>query len=165
MEAGIRYAASQLSPLESGGQSPPLLGIRPSFEFTNLSPYGIMGHENMLPLNPQRQHEFHERQSEAMQRLTEALQRVIPRHWQHAQLELDVRYSPLTNSRAIQHRLSNPVTGENTEEFSPDLFQASTALHVVFSDYEQAWKRAVIELTYLENGGYRQRKANYSYDP
>jgi len=85
----------------------------------------------------QRQYEFHERQTEAMQRLTEALLRVIPGDWRHAQLELDVRYSPLTKSRAIRHRLTNPATGEDTAEFSPDLFHASTALHMVFSDYEQ----------------------------
>ena len=116
-------------------------------------------------MNSQRHLEFHKRQAEAMDRLTDTLLPAIPRHWRHAQLELDVHYSPVTKIRAIHHRLTNPTTGEDAGDFPPDLFGASTALHMVFTEYEQAWKRAIIELTFHENGSFRQRKANYTYNP
>ena len=116
-------------------------------------------------MNSQRHLEFHERQAEAMDGLTDALLPAIPRHWRHAQPELDVHYSTVTKTRAIHHRLTHPTTGEEVGDFPPDLFGASTTLHMVFTEYEQSWKRAIIELTFHENGSFRQRKANYTYGP
>jgi len=116
-------------------------------------------------MNPQRHLEFHERQAAAMQRLTDLLLHLIPQHWRQAQLELDVLYSPLTKARVIRHCLTNPATGESVCDFPPELFEASTALHVVFTGYDQAWIRAVIELTFQGNGTFRQRKANFIYGP
>lgn len=95
----------------------------------------------------------------------DALRPTIPANWREARLELEARYSPMTQTRAIQHRLTNPITSEELQDFPDRLFDASTALHTVFTQYDQAWKRAVIELTYHANGSFRQHKANYTYDP
>lgn len=125
----------------------------------------LLGTKQHTAMNNQRHLEFHERQTAAMQQLIDALCLTIPKNWRQARLELEVSYSPFTQTRAIQHRLTNPITSEGIGDFPHSLFAASTALHVVFTEYEQAWKRAVIELAYDTNGRFRQSKANYTYGP
>lgn len=124
-----------------------------------------MSGETRTPMNPERHLQFHERQAAAMEHLMANVKPLIPKSWREARLELHVHYSPFTGTRAIQHRLTNPATTEEVQEFPESLFVASTSLHMVFTEYDQAWKQAVIELTHHVNGGFGPREASYTYDP
>ena len=114
-------------------------------------------------VDPKKQLEFHEKQSVALDALLREIAACVPRGWRIAVLGLDVAYSPHTKVRSIKHRLRNPVTNAEVRTFPQSLFHAATALHIVFTEYGQAWIHGAFTLTYDSKGRMRERKANYKY--
>ncbi len=94
---------------------------------------------------------------------TGGLQPCIPRGWQTAELHLDVAYSELTRVRSVKHRLYNPATDEEVLDFPEALFQATTGLHAIFTEYGQAWKSCVLPLTFNSGGALVRSVSNFQY--
>lgn len=114
-------------------------------------------------VDPARHMEFHERQQRASNELLASLLPCIPSDWQLAELQLNVAYSPFTGVRSVKHRLVNPTTHEEVLDFPESLFQTATGLHVVFTAYEQAWKRCVMKLFFNSSGAMTRSETNYEY--
>jgi hypothetical protein len=74
------------------------------------------------------------------------------------------RAARLSKTRLIRHKLHNPTTNEQVTKFSETLFQATMALHTVFSEYGQAWQRGTFTLTFDVTGRLTASKMNYHYD-
>ena len=100
-----------------------------------------------------------------MKTLLTVLRGCIPPAWRRALLELEVAWTPHTGSRAVHHRLINPETRESVSSFPEALFEATTALHVVFSEYEQGWKRATLDLNLDAQSLSPSYEAKYTYGP
>ncbi len=85
--------------------------------------------------------EFHNQQQAAMQRLRQHVLSCVPSHWRVATLELDVGGIPQMGIRSIRHRLHNPATGEEIDDLTQEVFDDTHALHTVFAEFDQAWRR------------------------
>ena len=109
--------------------------------------------------------EFHRRNDETMKRLLAILPACIPRGWRRALLELEATRSLLTGRLAVRHRLTNPETQESMADFPEALFETTTALHQVFAEYQQGWKRASFTLTLDGQSHPQGYNANYTYGP
>jgi hypothetical protein len=84
-------------------------------------------------------------QSQALSdELLEHLRALIPAGWALAILRLDVGLSALACARAVKHRLWNPLTDQQVEDFPERFFEVTTCLHAVFSMHGKAWSRCLI---------------------
>lgn len=99
-------------------------------------------------VDPVKHAEFHERQQSAMNAVLVHASACGPRGWRTATLQLDAAFSPFSNKRSIRHQLHNPDSNMQVTAFSEALFQATTALHTVFAQYQEAWVRATLTMTF-----------------
>ncbi len=90
--------------------------------------------------------EFHRRNDEATKLLMTILPRCIPEGWREALLELTAAWTPHTGALAVHHSLTNPGTQESVSDFPAELFEATAALHQVFAEFQQDWKRAAFNM-------------------
>jgi hypothetical protein len=89
----------------------------------------------------ERHMEFHNQQQAAMQRLQHDVLSCVPAHWRVAALELVVGGAPQMGHRSLRHRLHNPATGEKVDDLTQMVFDDTRALHAVFTEFNQAWRR------------------------
>jgi hypothetical protein len=113
--------------------------------------------------DPAKHMEFIENQQRASNELLARILPCIPRGWRTAELLLDVGYSKFTSVRSVKHRLVNPATHEEVLDFPEPLFQAATALHIVFTEYDQDWKRCVLKLFFNGAGTMTRSETNFQY--
>ena len=59
-------------------------------------------------------------------------------------LQLDAGTSEIAGARAVKHRLWDPLTNQEIQDFPERFFEVTTCLHAVFSMHGQAWDRCVI---------------------
>jgi len=111
----------------------------------------------------QRQVEFIQRAEAAGNALLAALRSCIPRNWTAARLELSVRNARIPELRTITHHLENPVTGEVLAGLPVELFDATSALHDVFTEFDQAWTRSTVDLAFDSDGRLIKNRSEYAY--
>ncbi len=112
--------------------------------------------------DPNKSLEFQNRSQRFTDELINHLRTLVPREWQIATLQLDVSFSPFNGTRSIKHRLWNPLTDGEIRDFPETLFQTTTALHAVFAEYQQDWKRCLV-LFRRDPGGGIECEFNYHY--
>ena len=88
----------------------------------------------------------------------------VPRGWRTAILELDVAYSSFTKVRSIRHKLHNPAAHARVSNFSKSLFQATTELHSIFTEYDMLWVRAKLTMNFNAAGRLTGSKMTYDYN-
>ncbi len=103
--------------------------------------------------DPKKNAEFQRRSQPITDDLVKHLQGLVPAGWRIAMLQLDVSFSPINGMRSIKHRLWNPLTDIEICDFPEALFQTTTALHTVFTEYHQAWTRCLVRLCPSPRGG------------
>jgi hypothetical protein len=113
-------------------------------------------------MNNPRSPDFEGRSRPIEDQLIRHLQALIPRDWQLAMFQLDVTLSPTHGTRSIRHRLWNPVTDAEIRDFPEALFQTTSDLHLVFSEYGQAWVRCLMFYRSDPAGGL-QIETHYRY--
>jgi hypothetical protein len=113
-------------------------------------------------MNNPRSPEFESRMRPVQDQTFRILQALIPGDWRIAMLQLDVALSPLHGTRSIRHRLWNPLTDAEIRDFPEALFQTTTDMHSVFSEYGQAWVRCLIFYRLGPAGGI-QVETHYRY--
>ncbi|HAV63647.1 MAG TPA: hypothetical protein DCY13_14930 [Verrucomicrobiales bacterium] len=107
--------------------------------------------------------EFDRRYRELNDALICEANKLIPVTWRRARLKLVATWHEATGSRSIQHHLENAETGEQTQSFSPALFEFSDRLHRLFCESQSHWRSAEIELQRGANGRLESAETNYSY--
>lgn len=111
-----------------------------------------------------RLNQMRDQKAKATDDLLRVLRLCIPSGWTAAVLELDVAYSPLTQTRAIKHQLFNPLSGEIVTDFPESLFQSVTSLHVISTELNEPWIRAIVTIPEPKPGG-RLYEISYAYGP
>jgi hypothetical protein len=114
-------------------------------------------------MGPGNQFEFHEQSQAAKAQVFDSVSGCIPAGWMAATLELKVTGLPGFGPLAIHHRLTNPATGEEADDFTRELFDSTSKLHSIFSDHAQRWTGCVISMELDGNGQIIRSKTAYEY--
>jgi hypothetical protein len=107
--------------------------------------------------------DFHEQSQAAKNLVFDCARACIPANWMFAQLELKVTGHPGFGPLAIHHRLTNPSTGEEADDFTKELFDSTSRFHSIFAQHGQNWVRCIIAMEFDGNGQIVRSKTNYNY--
>jgi hypothetical protein len=107
--------------------------------------------------------DFHERSQAVMDEVQECARACVPTGWMSATLELKVSGHPSFGPLAIHHRLTNPETGAEVDDFTEDLFSSTSKLHPVFRHFGENWSQCVVWMKLNETGQIVSSKRSYRY--
>ena len=107
--------------------------------------------------------DFHERSQAVMNEVQECARACVPAGWMSATLELKVTGHPSFGPLAIHHRLTNPSTGDEVDDFTEDLFNSTSKLHSVFRDFGENWSHCTVSMSFNETGMLLGSETNYKY--
>lgn len=114
--------------------------------------------------NQSRINQLRDQRSQITDDLVRNLRSCLPSDWTAAVLEVEVDYSPMTRRRAVKHTLVNPSTGNTVSDFPNSLFESVTALHVISTELNELWIRAIVTLPEPKPGA-RVYEISYVYGP
>jgi hypothetical protein len=95
-----------------------------------------------------RNQEFLDREGPIYMRMLECLRLLTPRGWRRAILELEASYDPIWKTRSMKHRFVNPHSGVELKDLPAELFEVTTELHAVYTEFDQVWRRCRVELRF-----------------
>jgi hypothetical protein len=114
-------------------------------------------------MGPGNQFEFHEQSQAAKNLVFDCARACIPAGWMFAQLELKVTGHPGFGPLAIHHRLTNPSTGEEADDFTKELFDSTSRFHSIFAEHGQNWVGCIIAMEFDGDGQIVRSKTSYNY--
>jgi hypothetical protein len=107
-------------------------------------------------------HGFNQQQQAIMKPLINAACGCVPRAWPEAILEVTANYNEFNKTRAMSHRLTNSEGGE-VRGLPEPLFLHTTALHDLFCQNGQNWKKSVVKLLFDQAGRLIRSETSFKY--